>query len=677
MARPQRGEPPGGGAENVQALRKKYIVFDSAQTMDTEPARVGLNPKHWQWLENVLIVGPNDLRAVPGLGSVLHTIAGKTISERYFAYFNATNYLVVFTADGAGYTVGAESGATVNFASAGTFSASPDITQWEDQRILIGDPTAGYCTYDGTLFITEGKVSPNIVVTGGGSGYDTAPAVTIAGGTGSGATATATLTDRSVSSITLTNGGTGYVFDDILTVSFSGGTPTTGGVLGVTILRGGSGYLHAPTIAFAAPAGGGTTATATATVSLGTITGINITSAGSGYAETPVITISPTGGDTPSIVAILTPVFDTTASALARIWPFTLRPTSLDVFQGRVWLGAGREIDYTGTLGYDDVDEANAAGSTILQDADVIHYITKLKAANNFLFIVCDNSVKQIGQISVSGTTTNFTITTLSSDMGTIWPRTVRSFDRTLVFLNQVGVFGVFGASLVNMSRPMTGIFERLDTSVAPIVDLFDFYGQHVLLCMVKYNDPLDTNRSLIMAFYDKKWSVISVGNGITGIVTAHLAGTEKCFSTQGGAITQILADQNVAVEVLLRTSLWHNGEPMIGKRLTRFLIGQSSSEANDVNITLDSENGSFGFGLTAGATITWQNNALADITWRNNALQDITWIAGGYLSYETSLYNQSGIYLGASVHGSFKGYHFNNIILEYEGAAFMKSRNT
>ncbi|MDE2098054.1 MAG: hypothetical protein KGL39_12445 [Patescibacteria group bacterium] len=678
MARPRQGaENAGGGVENAQVLRKKYIAFTDIETMDTEPSRVGLNPKHFPWIENAVIIAPNDIRSVPGLGSVLHTITGKTISRRYFAYFNGHDYIVAFTSDGAGYTVDVATGTTVNFASAATFSGSSDLTQWEDQRILIGDTTAGYCTYDGALFVKQGNVSPNIVITGGGEGYTSAPTVAINGGTGSGALATATIENGSVTAITLTNAGAGYIFSDILTASFTGGSPTSGGVIGVNILRGGSGYLHEPTITFAAPAGGGTTATAKATVSLGTITGIAISNAGSGYKETPAITITPTGGDTPSITGVLTPVLDTTASANVQIWPFTIMPSTLDVFQGRVWMAAGRELAYTGTAGYDDVDPANAAGSQILQDADVVHAITKLKAANNFLFIVCDQSVKQISTISVSGTTTNFTITTLSSDMGTIWPQTVKSYDRTVVFLNQVGVFGVFGASIVKISGPMSGIVELIDTSMEPIIDVFDFYGLHVLLCLVRYNDPDAGNRSLIMAFYNKRWSVISAGDTITGVVTAHLSGAEKIFSTENGVITQILADSNVDVNVLLRTSLWHNGEPMVSKRLTRLLVGQSSTDPNAVTATIDSENGSYQFGFTAGTTIIWQNDALQTITWQNDALDTIEWVSGGYVSYETALYNQSGIYLGMSISGAFRNYHFNNIVLEYIGGAFMKSGNT
>jgi hypothetical protein len=60
-----------------------------------------------------------------------------------------------------------------------------------------------------TANISGGAVT-TISVTNGGSGYTTAPIVTISGGGGSGATATATISGGAVTTISVTNGGSGY-----------------------------------------------------------------------------------------------------------------------------------------------------------------------------------------------------------------------------------------------------------------------------------------------------------------------------------------------------------------------------------------------------------------------------------------------------------------------------------
>jgi hypothetical protein len=70
-------------------------------------------------------------------------------------------------------------------------------------------------TYDANGNMTSrpresGRPVLSLTLTNGGSGYTSAPTITIIGGGGSGATATATLRGNSVSSVTLTNSGNGY-----------------------------------------------------------------------------------------------------------------------------------------------------------------------------------------------------------------------------------------------------------------------------------------------------------------------------------------------------------------------------------------------------------------------------------------------------------------------------------
>ncbi len=107
---------------------------------------------------------------------------------------------------------------------------------------LLHDPTNQYWTQsDLTAFINEArgqiaaegqciKVLPpstnaiaSITVTAGGSGYLSAPTVTITGN-GTGATAVAHLTADAVTSVTVSAGGTAY--DNSTTISFSGSSGT-------------------------------------------------------------------------------------------------------------------------------------------------------------------------------------------------------------------------------------------------------------------------------------------------------------------------------------------------------------------------------------------------------------------------------------------------------------------
>jgi hypothetical protein len=78
--------------------------------------------------------------------------------------------------------------------------------------------------------ILNGNIVKNISVTNGGSGYTSAPTVTLTGGGGSGATATATVSGGKVTSVIITSPGTitaaGPYYTSTPTVNFSGGAGT-------------------------------------------------------------------------------------------------------------------------------------------------------------------------------------------------------------------------------------------------------------------------------------------------------------------------------------------------------------------------------------------------------------------------------------------------------------------
>jgi fibronectin-binding autotransporter adhesin len=76
----------------------------------------------------------------------------------------------------------------------------------------------------GSLFDLRGGYETSVSVTAGGSGYTSAPTVTISGGGGTGATATATVASGAVTAITITNPGSGYT--SAPTIAFGG--PGTG-----------------------------------------------------------------------------------------------------------------------------------------------------------------------------------------------------------------------------------------------------------------------------------------------------------------------------------------------------------------------------------------------------------------------------------------------------------------
>ncbi len=149
-----------------------------------------------------------------------------------------------------------------------------------------------------------------ITVTGGGSGYTSAPDVVIARGTGdssgSGAFATATVAGNAVTAVTLSNKGSNYTVNPTITFSGGGGSSATAtatrynnadsndGIRSIEVTNGGSGYTENFAVTFSG--GGGSGATAEAIVSGGTISKIVMRTPGTGYSSIPTLDLSAGSG---------------------------------------------------------------------------------------------------------------------------------------------------------------------------------------------------------------------------------------------------------------------------------------------------------------------------------------------------------------------------------------------
>jgi len=146
----------------------------------------------------------------------------------------------------------------------------------------------------------QGSTNPTLTLTGGGSGYTCAPAVSFVGGVGSGAVATSEVA-FAVASINVTNGGSGYASAPTVFLSSQDGNGQSATaiaalaytVAALAVLNGGFGYTSAPTVALTG--GGGTGATATAQLGFA-IASIAVTNQGSNYTAIPSVLLTGGGG---------------------------------------------------------------------------------------------------------------------------------------------------------------------------------------------------------------------------------------------------------------------------------------------------------------------------------------------------------------------------------------------
>lgn len=249
-------------------------------------------------------------RAVPG--------AVVTISKG--AYSDSCNVgtgvtAVTITAVGTGYT----SAPTVSFSGGGGSgtTATANLGTTTVNAVTLTSGGSNYTTSPSVVFSGGGgtgasataRLGPSAVASlnllNGGSGYSSTPTVTLTpvlGTGGTGATATATLTGTVVTSLTLTNGGSGYTTAPAVSFSGGGGFGASGNaglvpgpVATLTKNGSGGGYTTAPTISFSG-GGGGSGATATATLNTFGVASVTVTNGGSGYTTLPTVSFSGGGG---------------------------------------------------------------------------------------------------------------------------------------------------------------------------------------------------------------------------------------------------------------------------------------------------------------------------------------------------------------------------------------------
>jgi len=290
-------------------------------SINQQNSRQGIDDKDFFFIENFIKVGEANLRTIWDQGAPLYTAPnGKTIVYFFFYNLGLSYYAAVFLSDGTAVQVNSVTGAQTTISSvANTFYTGgqlPVAGQWGSQYLIIANNinSNAYWIWDGVSLYGAGNLAPQVTITNSGAGYSSAPTLTFFGGEGTGAVGIPVVTSGVITSVQITDPGTGYKPGDVVQIQFSGGGSDTGAILTpvltgttlahIAILAGGSGYVS-PTVAITG--GGGSGATATATQSGGVLNSITITNHGSGFTSMPTITISDSGGSGAIVQGFLDP----------------------------------------------------------------------------------------------------------------------------------------------------------------------------------------------------------------------------------------------------------------------------------------------------------------------------------------------------------------------------------
>jgi len=502
-----------------------------------------------------------------------------------------------------------------------------------------------------------------ITVTNPGTGYLTTPSVSITGGGGSSATANATLAVGTVNSITITEAGTGYTSPPTVTLSGGSGANATAiaelssfktGIVNVLVTSGGYNYTNVANLVVTIGDGSGwtTQATAQGIISGNTVSQIVMTNNGAGYTNSSNVTVSITGGG------------GTGATAKAVV--NTDQIVDVATFSGRVFVAAGRTIYYSAAGSYSDFTSISA-GSLVLTDATLHGNIQSLMSANNFLYIYGDDSINVFSDLRVTSTgQTLFTNTNVSASIGTKRSYAIFPYFRSVLFMNDYGMYALVGSTTSKISDQLDGLFPFIDFSL-PITA-----GQVLvnnILCAAfnfTYNDPSVGPRQIQAVFFEKKWFLTSQGS-LNYITSAPVSGLISLYGTANKALYKLYEDKTVSINSKVQTALSPLKDPIRTKQALKFGVEATITYGATFNITVDSESGSSPVYTLTNGTATWYNNSGVAIPWINNSAATIGWLlSSGYSLYKSDA-QQYGKYLGLTMTSSDPSFTINTFEMEHE----------
>ena len=662
--------------------KKSYAVVKNFTSLNTKANRTAIKEDEFAWIENAMPIGHGNIKIVPAQSAIKDSTGNaitfsNTVSYLTSANIDVNDYVVGFETNGAAQYVKLDSSGTANrgnITSAGTFSASGvSAAQYKNQRVIIGDPSQGLFTWDGANLSSIGSVGL-IGIRNAGNGYVTTPSITLSAPqelTGNiQATAVATISNVAgsnvVSSITLTNAGQGYTSPPTITIA--GGNATVNatavaslitfktGTVSVVMNTFGTGYTNSSNITVTIGDGSGwtTQATGNAIVSGGQITQVIMSNAGAGYTSNSNVTVVLADSSSPAGSGA-------TATGIIN----TDQIVDVATFSGRAWVAAGRTVYYSAAGSYSDFTSVSA-GSFTLTDSTLHGNIQGLLSANNFLYVFGDDSINVFSDLRVTSTgATLFTNTNVSASVGTRRIYSIFPNFRSVLFMNDYGMYALVGSTTSKISDQLDGIFPNIDFT-KPVSG-----GQVLLnniLCAAfsfTYNDPLSSPRQIQCVFFEKKWFVTSQSS-LSYITSVPLSGLINLYGTTGLDLNRLYGNATAAIASTIRTALMPMGDPIRTKQALKFGIEATLTNAATINVTVDSEAGSSPT-YVLDNSVTWYNNYGTTITWKNNSNVTISWLtSNGYALYKSDA-QQYGKYLGLTITSNSSAFVYNTFEFEHE----------
>lgn len=327
--------------------------------------------------------------------------------------------------------------------------------------------------------------------------------------------------------------------------------------------------------------------------------------------------------------------------------------TYIATYSGRVWIVTGSAPSRT--IAFSDVEDyadfGGAGGSTTITDETLTSSIQQLLVANNFLYFFGVDSINVIADVQVVGGNTQFSNTNLVANSGSNFSQGIIAYFRSVWYLDNSGIYALYGATPRKASDELDGIFQRIDFSEPITAGSVTLYNKLCVCYNVTYMDPEAGDRQLLLIYFNKKWFVASQSVEVDGIVSSH-GGDDQLFGTLNSDVYRLFADTNAEIAQTIQSRLWDFEDFISIKQAMNFgcemfLAGGEGS----IDATIDTERFQQSPSVPLGGSFafTWFNSNGALFTWTNSLGAPFTWLVSGYIWFQGNTEVQ-GHYLGFTV---------------------------
>lgn len=569
---------------------------------------------------NTFYNGTSSIPAAAQWKSELLVIVGDP-SDNGFWLWNGTSLFaagglspdVTVTNSGRNYTSAPTVTAYGGSGSGATFTAT--VANNAVTQVVCTNPGSGYLLNDQPVLafsgggsdsgaavlaavdLSVGGVSRVDVITNGVN-YVGNVSIQFSGGGGTGAEAVVSAAAAgAIYGITVTNPGTGYtsaptvtIVGSYTTVATAVATIARGQVSSFTVAAGGTNYDAPPTVTVV---GDGVGATATATLTAGVVTSVTPINAGTGYTFARVLLSN--GNDA--------------AVASCQLMPFGINGSTVETYQSRVWVGDGTKGHFTAAASTSNFATSAGGGSYPATESFLREKIVRFFQSNGFLYQIGDSSINVISNVQTAGQppSTTFNNANVDPQVGTPWPNTVQAFGRALVFANPLGVYALYGGAAEKVSDGLDGLFEAADfTTLTPTASVATIFGIRCYCFLFRTTDKYTATTRNIMALWDgQSWFIGTQTVSLKQVATQEINSLISTWGCDGTNLFKTFQTPSNTLEKRLQTKLRPGDSYLMWKQVNRFAIVAESNHADGAQFAVQNNALSAVNGYVAGSSVT------------------------------------------------------------------------